>query len=448
MKFPNAGDIASTNVVSIDINDTIGHAIERMINSDHRDIVVIDKSGSNYGYYVLTAIEVLKIKRDNIKLDDKISRLSIRHIPVAHKDNNVLDLLKFLDEITEYICVVNQDNTLYGLITHTDITSNIDPQMIMDNYTVADLLRLTRRVRWIHEDMITNDVLTQMYDSTFDSVVVVKEQKPIGILTTKDVVQLIKDNSDLSLPVKTYMTSPVDVVYQEINIRDALEFIKLKHYKRLIIVDKEGKIKGILTQKELISLTYNRWSILMKEHQEELKEINNILQAQNKEYELMASVDSLTGLYNRYKFKQLFNSSLKTMIQRRGIMSLLILDIDHFKSVNDTYGHNIGDQVLKSIAKILQQETREIDIVCRWGGEEFVILLPTADREHAYQIAQKIRLKIEATEMEEVGHITASFGVAGVFSDSFVEEVLEKADKALYRAKAEGRNCVRVEDEE
>lgn len=438
MKFPSAGNIASTQVVSVDINDKIAKAIDRMIESDHRDIFVVD----NNLYYVLTSIEVLRLKQENIDIDEPISSLELRRVPAVHKDMNVLNLLKYLDGLSEYICVINDDNSIYGLITHTDITSNIDPEIIMDNYTLKHILKLTRRVKWVSKDASTADILSQMYATESDSVIVVEDKKPIGILTTKDVVRLIKEKSDLKLPIKTYMSSPVDCVEKDTSVRDSLEFVKAKHYKRLVVVDEDGQLAGIITQKELIFLTYNRWTLIMKEHQEELQEINIMLKEQNKEYELLASLDSLTKLYNRYKFKQLFNSSLETTLQRSDVMSLVILDIDYFKKVNDQFGHNTGDKVLETVAKILKQEVRKVDIVGRWGGEEFVILLPTVTKEHAYKIAEKIRLKIKNTKMDLVGNVSASFGVTEVTDKEFLEDVVARADEALYRAKESGRDKV------
>lgn len=440
MKFPSAGDIASTQVVSINIDQKINDAIDKMIESEHRDIIVID----NDVFCVLTAIEVVKLREANIELSDPISHLHLRRIPAVHKTTNVLNLLKYLDELTEYICVINDDKTIYGLITHTDITSNIDPEIIMDNYTIEDFLRLTRRIKWIDKEMRTADVLSQMYNSGNDSVIIVEDQKPIGILTAKDVVQLIKHNANLNLPIKTYMNSPVDCVHKRTSVRDALEFVKQKHYKRLIVIDENDLLVGIITQKELILLTYNRWAIVMKEHQEELQEINSLLRAQNEEYELLASIDPLTKLYNRYKFKQLFNSSLETMLQRSGVMSLVLLDIDHFKKVNDTYGHNVGDKVLKVVAEVLQNNTREIDIIGRWGGEEFALLLPTATVEQGAIIAEKLRTELASREIETVGNVTASFGVVQVNDKMFLEDVIAKADEALYEAKSLGRNKVVV----
>ena len=241
------------------------------------------------------------------------------------------------------------------------------------------------------------------------------------------------------------MSTPVDTIHKDSSIKEALAFVKLKHYKRVIAVDENGVLSGIVTQKELISLTYSRWAMLMNEYQKELIEINMILENKNREYETMASTDSLTGLYNRYKFEELYLSSYKAMLQRHNDLSIILLDIDFFKKVNDDYGHNIGDQVLIQISHALIKTLRNVDIVCRWGGEEFIALLPTANLENASILAEKLRIHLDRLQIDLVGNVTASFGVAQVVEGDAMEDAIARADKALYLAKNSGRNCVKTE---
>ncbi|MDO8455128.1 MAG: diguanylate cyclase, partial [Sulfurimonas sp.] len=289
-----------------------------------------------------------------------------------------------------------------------------------------------------------SDLISHMVDSGYDNVIVVDDLKPIGILTTKDIMRLIKTQKDLNVAVKLHMSKPVDSIGKSSSIKEALNFLKNKHYKRVVVVDNDGKLSGTISQKELISLTYSKWAVLMKEYQEELSEINVLLEDKNREYETIASIDSLTGLYNRYKFSKLYLSSFLAMRQRHNEMSLIMLDIDFFKKVNDTYGHNTGDKVLVQVSHALLKTLRNIDIVCRWGGEEFVVLLPAASLENAYSLAQNIKTYIEELEIDVVGHITASFGVAQVLESDDMQSVIDRADKALYLAKKSGRNCVKT----
>ncbi|PNV84353.1 MAG: hypothetical protein C0627_01340 [Sulfurimonas sp.] len=240
------------------------------------------------------------------------------------------------------------------------------------------------------------------------------------------------------------MSSPVEAINKNCTIKEALAFLKEKHYKRVVVVDDEGKMSGIITQKELISLSYSRWAMLMKAHHEELSQINASLLNKSKKYEEMASTDSLTGLYSRGKFLELYLSSFATMQDRGNSMSFIIADIDHFKKINDNYGHNVGDEVLVLIAHELQKTLRNIDIVCRWGGEEFIVLLPATELENAVILAEKLRAHIEALALQKVGKVTSSFGVTKVYADDDIKSLVERADKALYDAKKSGRNMVKV----
>jgi diguanylate cyclase (GGDEF)-like protein len=441
MKFPLVGDIASTNVISIDIDSSIADAIEHMITYEHRNVLVKDRDN----YYIFTVLDVLNIQSEKISLNTKLKSIQLSKIATIDRDQNILETLEYLNDSVEYICVINRDKSLYGLLTHTDITSNIDPDTLMDNFRLDDFLKLGRRVKWVSKEDQTLELLDNMVSGSFDNVIVVEDKKPIGILTTKDVMELIKNRSDLSLSVSNYMSEPVDCISKTATIKEALNFIKKKNYKRVVVVNAEGELAGIIAQKELISLTYSRWAILMKEYQSELSEINHMLENKNKEYEVMASTDSLTGLYNRHKFSELYLSSYTSMIQRDARMSLIIVDIDFFKKVNDTYGHNVGDKVLIQVAHSLIRTLRNIDIVCRWGGEEFVILLPTASLDNARLLAEKLKNNMHHLDIDKIDAISASFGVAEVQEGDEMQDVVERADKALYLAKDSGRDCVKTE---
>ncbi|OHE12115.1 MAG: diguanylate cyclase [Sulfurimonas sp. RIFOXYC2_FULL_36_7] len=440
MKFPSIGEIATTSVVSIDIDRTIAEAMKMMFNNEHRNLIV--REGNNFR--ILRVGDILNIKIQNIDLQKSLRELDLAVVKTAHKDKNILQIVDYLNCEIEYICVVNDDGSFYGLVAHADIASSIDPDTLMDNFCLQDFLKLSRRAKWVNKNTKTMDLLQEMIKNDFESVIVIENFKPIGIFTTKDVVRVMKHNEDLELNIGSYMSSPVDTISKDCSMKDALEFLKRKRYKRVVVVDEDGKMSGIITQKELISLSYSRWAMLIKEHHEELSQLNASLLYKNKKYEVMASTDALTGLYNRHKFSELYNSSYLTMEQRGNVMSLMILDIDYFKKINDTFGHGIGDGVLIQISHALLKNLRNIDIICRWGGEEFVVLLPAVDLNQATFLAEKLRESIEIFEIDMVGRVTASFGVTQVNRGDALEAVVERADKALYEAKASGRNCVRA----
>lgn len=441
MIFPVVGSIATTSVVSIDVNNSISSAIKKMFEHEHRNIIVIDGDI----FRILRVSDILNIKAKKIDLSSSLKNLGLLATPIINRDKNVLHTLEYLSCEVEYICVVNDDGSLHGLISHTDIISSIDPDTLMDNFCLLDFLKLSRRTKWIGKDVKTADLLCEMAQNSFESVIVMEDFIPIGIFTTKDVVKIIEKNEDLDLPISRYMSTPVETINKNCSVKEALDFLKQKHYKRVVVVDDDGKMSGVISQKELIATTYSRWSVLTKEYQKELSEINSALVKKNIKYKEIASRDSLTKLYNRHKFTKLYQSSYETMIERENEMSLIMIDIDNFKKINDTYGHNVGDSVIVQISQTLVENLRNIDIICRWGGEEFVILLPTADIDNAALLAEKLRSYIEDLKVERVGKITASFGISSVVEGDDLKSVVNRADEALYLAKQSGRNCVKLQ---
>ncbi len=155
-----------------------------------------------------------------------------------------------------------------------------------------------------------------------------------------------------------------------------------------------------------------------------------------------ATTDPLTGAFNRAKFDERLAQELSRVQRHGNPLTLAILDIDKFKQVNDTFGHASGDQVLSQVSAVARNNLRSADLFARWGGEEFVVLAPDTDRDGGFRLAEKIRAAIERHPFDEVGRITASFGVAEYRAGESPEAFLRRADEALYQAKHGGRNRV------
>ncbi len=189
----------------------------------------------------------------------------------------------------------------------------------------------------------------------------------------------------------------------------------------------------------------------VKRRTKELKELNENLESKilerTKELEKLASIDPLSQLYNRRYFTQMSAQIFELARRDRSNISIIMLDIDDFKKINDTYGHKIGDEVIVILSRILQKYTRKSDVVCRFGGEEFIVLLPETSMEGALVIAQKIREVVESKELsfdEKTVNFTISVGVAQVdiIREKSVEPAIQRADKAMYAAKHTGKNRV------
>lgn len=161
-----------------------------------------------------------------------------------------------------------------------------------------------------------------------------------------------------------------------------------------------------------------------------------------KTMESLAMVDSLTGLMNRRSFNDIARARYKAAKQDRTSASLVMIDVDHFKAINDTHGHEMGDRILRDIAETIRSSFRSNDLSCRWGGEEFVVYLTDTDPEAARVFAERLRALIEGTVFHDDIRVTISQGIAGLDEGDSFEAMARRADEKLYRAKAEGRNRV------
>jgi diguanylate cyclase (GGDEF)-like protein len=158
-----------------------------------------------------------------------------------------------------------------------------------------------------------------------------------------------------------------------------------------------------------------------------------------------ATTDPLTGLHNRLKFDQALADEMVRSDRYKTPLSLVLYDVDNFKRVNDTYGHQIGDKVLVQLSRFVPNLIRSTDLLARWGGEEFAILVPGSDGQMAFQAAKKLRDAIRHVVFDEVGSVTCSFGVTQFAVEDTAAEFISRADNALYRAKINGRNQVELE---
>lgn len=153
-----------------------------------------------------------------------------------------------------------------------------------------------------------------------------------------------------------------------------------------------------------------------------------------------ANIDSLTNIYSRQKFNELYEIELDRSARYLNPLTILFIDIDFFKIINDTHGHAVGDATLETFAKVVSENIREFDIFARWGGEEFILLLPQTNINDGYKLAEKIRTIISSYEFKDIKSLTCSIGVSSLIKGDNTQSLLKRADQGLYKAKKNGRN--------
>jgi diguanylate cyclase (GGDEF)-like protein len=191
----------------------------------------------------------------------------------------------------------------------------------------------------------------------------------------------------------------------------------------------------VLRQRQL-----NQFNRLLNNKNEELELVTSVLEKANQDLEYISFHDQLTDLYNRSYFTQYIKDKIHVIKRSKTPASLMLVDIDHYKKINDELGHNVGDRVLKELVDVFNSVVRQSDTIARWGGDEFVILLPETSLESAQKLAKRMLETVREYPFENVGKVTVSIGIAEYPEESDFHNWFEKTDEALYRAKGAGRD--------
>lgn len=321
---------------------------------------------------------------------------------------------------------------------------------------------LKKVMRELDPDQVLPDRVRSALDSLADGLLIINHEgvimfcnqalaKRIGInarkLTGKEshFLDWVTSEDGAELPWEPVLAGAVQVNEQPLHLR-------VGHHQTYQFVVNASVIKGEGTDVRGSLITFNDVTELEKKHAEleqslaSLEESQAEIEEKNRELFTLATRDPLTNLFNRRAFFDAFDALFDKAIQNNSRIACIMLDIDHFKSVNDTHGHGVGDEVIKYLADVLTSFQGDVDIVGRFGGEEFCMLLPDATVEAAVERAEKIRLHIEAGTDANISvnlSITSSFGVSVLPSAAkTTAELIEFADLALYEAKTAGRNRV------
>ncbi|MDD2732990.1 MAG: diguanylate cyclase [Desulfuromonadaceae bacterium] len=243
-------------------------------------------------------------------------------------------------------------------------------------------------------------------------------------------------------------TNHFPIIFVTAGMKDLLDQIEgyetgavdylMKPFEPVILCSKVKVFRELYLQRKVIERFYSNLEQLVEERTAELKQANETISH-------LAATDELTELYNRRYFNERLSAALSAARRHAYHLSMIMIDLDHFKTVNDTYGHSAGDLVLKTFADLLREMVRAEDVAARWGGEEFIVMLSHTASDAAAALAERIRTAFERhSDSASTIVLSASFGVVQLQESDDVDTFIRRADAALYRAKHEGRNRVVV----
>ena len=244
---------------------------------------------------------------------------------------------------------------------------------------------------------------------------------------------------------RKYLFTPLNTIVSQIDSIDVnnLEHTRIKYksnYKNELTSLKTSVNTMLKKLEEQLDTLQHNEQVL----QETVKARTKELEEKNKQLEHIAITDSLTSLYNRRKIDEKLENEIERAKRLGNNFGVIMLDIDYFKQVNDTFGHQVGDTVLVELSSLLKQVLRKIDIIGRWGGEEFIIICPGSNEQGIVKVADNLQEIIQRHEFPIVGQKTASFGATIYHKGDSSKELIYRVDEALYRAKENGRNRVEL----
>ena len=373
------------------------------------------------------------------------------------RDEFTQDSLKALEELSLFIKKVNNFELIfiYDIValkrTLKNIEQFLEGKEVLGNYIVqGDIISNEKLINVaVKTDTyriyggLLNPIFIYTYPINFKGSIVGKVafiekfSFDVKLILGIYIFLIIFTLSNLYLPIKFFGS-----IVQELKFLSELAHsFSRKDFSKI-----DELRKSIRNTKERNELYQLKVSLLKMV--EALEQYIRRLETEVKSYENLAFTDPLTGLYNRRMFLEIAKKKLSEAKRYEEPLSLIMLDIDHFKRINDTYGHDVGDIALKFLAEILKNNVRASDIVARWGGEEFIILLPKTTLEQARKVAEKIRKIIEMSTIDlpngEKLKFTVSLGVSSFSGKEDLEELIKEADIALYEAKRRGRNRTEV----
>jgi diguanylate cyclase (GGDEF)-like protein/PAS domain S-box-containing protein len=427
------------------INIFMKEFLQHLTSSAYFDIYIIDKDG-----YILTAPEeslswnrYLKEHSTKLFLTQKLSKMTAVSRELALNNGEELHVVVVPKKDYMQARLQESYDEIFSVIFIILIVS-----MPLSYFLSLIPARLNQRINQLNEELKKEQQEFRMLLSLFDlsDAVLFKWNNDASWsvnFVSRSVVKLLgytKEEFELNNVVYANLIHKDDLPRVMEEVQQAIEhkkyFFKHEPY-RVITKDKEEK--WILD-----------YTVVVRDEDENIIHFLGYLSdvSELKEKELMlkelARTDQLTKLYNRLYLDEVLIQQYYRFYRNNEACSVIMVDIDHFKEINDTYGHLVGDKVLVEFASILKNSVRVGDVVGRWGGEEFLLVLPYADIEAAQVIAKKLQHLIREHKFKIVNKLTASFGISMFKVDVTVEHVIDEADTALYKAKEAGRDRIEI----
>ncbi len=439
------------NTIEFHLNITglIKSLKEDIINSDNpvvkelqHQIDVIFKQFINLLKQVHFGVMIENEKREVIfanKIFTDIFDIGLNTENISHLNDK--ELFKYVSKVLVDIDVedyIKRNKPEFDKIVHLK-----NGKIVKQSFIPISVNSEKKGYAWIFEDITEKYKLEQELLESEEKFRTLAETSPVGIFIQKVkfiyVNKTFADILEYSIEELLNLESVLEIVHPDFRekvkriVQERLKGIKKIHRYEIKVITKSGKEKWVEVSSSATKYKGRNVGIGFVQDITERKEFEEKLKK-------LATTDSLTGILNRYAFNKFLEEEIFRAERYGTNFSIVLFDIDNFKSINDTYGHLTGDKILKEIANLVNNTIRKSDVFARWGGEEFIILIPNGS--NVVQVAEKIRKIIENNNFFDLPKVTVSLGTTKYKKGDTIDSIIKRADKALYNAKENGKNRV------
>ena len=404
------------NLINSLKNESIGDFGFAFLLKSNGDILNISESGTHLLQLRKNVPEKEKIKTDFFNLKSSKNQ-ELRNLADKIKISKEYNIYSIIDDKREEYLISFQKINKYN-------ASKSDEKSIKDTLYLSLVIPLSDILAVSHE--IKRPIMTH-FQEHLNSAIVISVSMILFVLLLSTFFA-IRETKQIRL------------------INDGIASIKKRKFDNTIEIVSSDDLGDLAKTFNEMSVEIQNTYQDLEDHaiglEEKVKERTKEIEDKNSQLEELVVRDRLTGLYNRTKLDEVLEYEYKRSKRYNSVFGVIMIDIDFFKKVNDTHGHQVGDTVLCEFASLIEENSRETDTVGRWGGEEFLIVVENIDKEAILQLAEKLRACVDEYEFSIVKHKTASFGVTIYQSEDEINKIVARADIALYKAKHNGRNRV------
>jgi len=529
-------DIAEKENVWVEAHSMLRQMLQLM-QKNEKGVVVVLKENKPIG--ILTERDVVSLLYTEVDLDEKTERFVRKPLIVASGIRTISYALSLMIENNiRRLVVVDSSENFLGVVTQKHLLKHVEEDFYRSSLRVKHIFDQLKDLVSAAQNDAIRDVLEKMVEHKISAVPIIENGIAVGIITEKDVLRLANNKVSLQEQVGKHMTSPVIFADLETKLIEVVKIMDDRNISRAVVKGADGRAVRIITNSDLVRNLEGDYNEFLERKLRYTKEVLNLLpemlievidtgqdqlivwtnekvsskfgkriidkpvtelvpsnrwndiysaliehnkiedvrfKKDNSVYEfsgfylpldkagekgrielflrditeevMLATTDPLTRLYNRRFMNEFLARETERSKRSHSKFAVVMADVDDFKRINDTYGHLSGDIVLKAIVRGMISGTREYDIAGRYGGEEFLIIMPEIDKQTTVDVADRMRRNIENHEIEvmngEMVTVTASFGIATFDEDgNSPDDLLVRADERLYKAKRQGKNRV------